>query len=112
MFKDDENTGLSVKITKKQPGHQTSSPTKRKAKPTGKRTGGRPPAKSQTRGMTLQSKVPMQKATTTTTTLDHSSSHADDNHSTTSSEDRAPSPKRQNKKGTPLTPPEPQRNST
>ena len=54
----------------------------------------------------------MQKATTTTTTLDNSSSHTDDNHSTTSSEDIAPSPKRQNKKGTPPTPTEPQRKST
>ena len=115
MFEEDENTGLPVKITKKQPRHQTSSPTKRKANPTGKRTGGRPPAKSQTRGMTLQSEVPMQKATTTTTTLvslEISSSHSDDNHSTTSSEDIAPSPKRQKKKGTPPTLPEPQRKST
>ena len=106
MFEEDENTGLPVKITKKQSRQQTSSPTKRKAKATGKRAGGRPPAKLQTRGLTLQTEVPIQKATTT---LENSSSHSDDNHSTTSSEVIAPSPKRQNKKGTPPTPPEPQR---
>ena len=114
MFEEDQNTGLPVQITKKQSRQQTSSPTKRMAKATGKRTGGRPLAKSQTRGMTLQTEVPKQKATTTTTTtttttLENSSSHSDDNHSTTSSEDIAPSPKRQNKKGTPPTPPEPQK---
>ena len=48
--------------------------------------------------MTLQSDVPMQKATTTSTTRENSSSQ-----SATSSEDIAPSPKRQNKKGTALT---------
>ena len=110
IFEEIETTGLPKKITKKQSRQQTSSPTKRKAKATGKRTGGRPPAKPQTRGMTLQSEVPIQKATTTRT-LENSSSHSDDNHFTTSLEDVAPSPKRQNKKGTPPTPPEPQKKS-
>ena len=107
MFEEDETMGLPVKITKKQSRQQTSSPTKRKATTTGKRTGGRPPAKPQNRGMTLQTEVPIQKATTTTT-LENSSSHSHDYHSTTSSEDITPSLKRQNKKGTP---PEPQRKS-
>ena len=61
--------------------------------------------------MTLQTEVPIQKATTTTA-LENLSSHLDDNHSTTSSEYIAPSLKHQNKKGTPPTPPEPQRKST
>ena len=51
VFKTDEITGLSVKQTKKQKlATQTSSPTKRKAKATGKRTGGRPAQKLQTKG--------------------------------------------------------------
>ena len=102
MFKEDETTGLPVKITKKHIRQQTSSPTKRRAKATRKRTGRRPPAKPQTRKMTLQTYVPIQKAITIT--LENSDSrHSDDNHSITSLEDVAPSPKRQNKKGTPPT---------
>ena len=109
MFKEDKTSGLPVNQTKKQLRQQTSSPTKRNAKATGKRTGGRPPTKPQTRGMTLQTDVTVEKGKRA---LEKSESrHSDDNQSTTSSEDVAPSPKRQNQKGTPPTS-EPQRKST
>ena len=56
MFQKDEVTGLPVKHTKKSK-QQTTSPTKRKAKATGKRTGGRLTTKPQNRGMTLETEV-------------------------------------------------------
>ena len=100
MFTEDENTGLPVKQTKKQKlATQTSSPTKRKAKETGKRTGGRPAQKLQTtRGMSLRTDDVLEKKTANTEPGKTESSHSDDSRSTTSSEDVAPSPKRQNQK--------------
>ena len=84
---------------------KSDSPTKRKAKTTGKRTGGRPTRKLQTSGMSLQSEIPAgtsnsdnnipQPATPDT------ENHEDDDQSSASSEDFAPSPKRQNQKRTP-----------
>ena len=100
MFKEDETTGLPVKQTKKQTlKRQTSSPTTRKAKATGKRTVRHPTHKLQTtRGMSLQADDTLEKKTTEPEKPE--SSHSDDNRSTTSSEDIATSPKRQNQKNT------------
>ena len=89
-----------MKQTKKQLlRQQTSSPTKQKAKATGKRTGGRPTNKLQTRGMSLQTEVAVEKEKTAPENSELS--HSDDNQSNTSSEDVALSPKRQNQKRTP-----------
>ena len=107
MFEEDEATGLPVKQTKKSE-QQTISPTKQKAKATGKRTGGRLSRQPLNRGMTLETEAPTEKERTTT--ADVESSH-DDNSSTTSSEDVAPLPKRQNQKTTPPAK-EPSRRST
>ena len=84
---------------------KSDSATKRKAKSTGKRIGGRPTRKLQTSGMSLQAETPAgtsqsnnnipQPATPDT------DNHEDDDQSSASSEDIAPSPKRQNKKQTP-----------
>ena len=90
-------TGLPVKHTKKSK-QQTSSPTKQKAKATGKRIGGQPTTKPQNRGMTLETEVSTEKEKTTIGDVESSQ---DENRSTTSSEDVAPSPKRQNQKTTP-----------
>ena len=56
IFEENEITGLPVK-QKKESTQQTSSPAKRKAKPTGKRTEGRPATKTQNRGMTLETEI-------------------------------------------------------
>ena len=98
MFEDNEVTGLPVK-QKKKSTQQTSSPAKRKAKPTGKRTGGRPATKPQDRGMTLETETPTGKEKTN----EGVESSQDDNKPTKSSEDVAPSSKRQNSKTTPPT---------
>ena len=107
MFQEDEETGLPVKHTKKSK-QQTISPTKRNAKATGKRTGGRPTRQPQNRGMALETEASTEKEKTTTVDVESSQ---DDNSSTTSSEDVAPSPKRQNQKTTPAAT-EPSRRST
>ena len=114
MFKEDENTGLPVKLTKKQKlTTQTNSPTKRKTKRTTKRTGGLPAEKLQkTREMSLRTDKISEKTTENTGTEKTASSHSHDNRSTTSSEDVAPSPKRQNQKRTPPTALAPQIKST
>ena len=108
MFKQDETTGLPRKLTQKENmlgQAKTDSPTKRKARATGKRTGGRPTRKLQTSGMSLQTETPAGVSNNdniipqpVTSDNDHQNN---DDQSSTSSEDFAPSPKRQNKKRTP-----------
>ena len=96
MFKEDETTGSPVKQTKKNTLTQKmSSPTKRKAKATGKRTGGRPTQKLQTTRRSLGTDNTLEKKKT-----EPDSGNCEDNRSNTSSEDVAPSPKRQNQKST------------
>ena len=108
MFRENEKTGLPKKLTQRErmlTQGKLDSPTKRKAKSTGKRTGGLPTRKLQTSGMSLQAEIPAgtsksdnnipQPATPDT------DNHEDDDQSSASSEDIAPSPKRQNKKRTP-----------
>ena len=107
MFQEDVVKGLPVKYKKKSK-QQTISPTKRKAKATGKCTGGRPTRQPQNRGMTLETDASTEKEKTTTVDVESSQ---DDNSSTTSSEDVAPSPERQNQKTTPPAT-EPSRRST
>ena len=111
MLKEDEKTGLPVKLTKKQKtSTQRNSPTKRKAKPKGKRTWGCPAQKLQTtRGMSLWTVETTEKATTNIGQEKTESSHSDGNRSTTSSEDVAPQPKIQNQKRTSPTGLAPQR---
>ena len=61
MFKEDEKTGLPKKLTQKErmlTQGKSDSPTKRKAKSTGKRIGGRPTRKLQTNGISLQAETP------------------------------------------------------
>ena len=85
-----------------------SSPTKRKAKATGKRTGGRPAQKHQ---ITRTDDV-LEKKTANTQPEKTESSHSDDSRSTTSSQDVVPSPKRQKQKSTPAKALATQRKST
>ena len=76
-----------------------NSPTKRKAKPTGKKTGGRPTQKLQTtRGLSLRTDETIEKLPNNNTREKPASSTSKDNQSTTSSVDVAPSPKRQTQK--------------
>ena len=108
MFRQDETTGLPKKLTRKEKtlgqGKKDSS-TKRKARTTLKRTGGRPTRKLQTSGMSLQTEIPAGTSNTDNTIPQPATSdnddHDDDDQSSASSEDTAPSPKRQNKKRTP-----------
>ena len=61
MVRRDETTGLPRKLTQKEKmlgQEKTDSPTKRKARTKGKRTGGRPTRKLQTIGMSLQTDIP------------------------------------------------------
>ena len=61
MIKQGKTTGLPRKLTQKEnvSGQANqNSPTKRKAKATGKRTGGSPTHKLQTSGMRLQTDIP------------------------------------------------------
>ena len=109
MFKEDEKTGLPKKLTQK--GKMTmqgksNSPAKRKTKPAGKRTGGRPTRKLQTSGMNLQTEIPVGTSQANNnnklqTATPNTEKHEEYNQSSDSSEDIAPSPKRQNKKQTP-----------
>ena len=63
------------------------SPTKRKAKPTGKRTGGRPTQKLQTtRRMSLRTDETIEKLPNNNTREKPASSNSEDNQSTTSLE--------------------------
>ena len=108
MFKEDEKTGLPKKLTQKErmlTQGKSDSPTKRKAKSTGKRTGRRPKRKVQTSGMSLQAEIPAGTSQSTNNipqpATPNTDNHEDDDKSSASSEDIAPSPKRQNKKQTP-----------
>ena len=97
MFKEDEKTGLSMKLTRQQKmtsqAHQ-NSPPKRKAKTTGTRTGGRPTHKLQTSGMRLQTDDQIEEPTADTKTREKPalSNSDNDDQSSTSSEYIAPSP--------------------
>ena len=107
MFREDELTSLTVKLTRQEKttrqAHQ-NCPTK-KAKPTGKRTSGHPIHKLQTtRGMSLQTDEYVVKLTDNNTREKPASSISDnDDQSSTSSEAIAPSPERQTQKLTPPT---------
>ena len=108
MFRQDETTCLPKKLTQteKMLGQgKTDNRTKRKARTTGKRTGGRPTRKLQTSGMSLQTEVPAGTSNTENTiphpAISDNDDHDDADQSSASSEDIAPSPKRQNKKRTP-----------
>ena len=83
----------------------TDSPTKRKARATGKRTGGRPTQKLQTSEMRLQTDIPAGTSNNDIIIQQPVPSDNDDQdndeQSCALSEDIAPSPKRQNKKRTP-----------
>ena len=96
---------------------KTDNPTKREARTTGKRTGGRPTRKLQTSGMSLQTEIPAGASNTDNTISQPATSdnddHDDADQSSASSEDIAPSPKRQNKKRThPANTTEPLRKTT
>ena len=100
MFKQDETTGLPRKLTQKEKvtgQANQNSPSKRKTKATGKRTGGRPTQKLQTSGMRLQliSTPELRKRTPAFNRNQHpaSSNSDNDDQSSISSEDIAPSPK-------------------
>ena len=111
MFKEDERTGLAIKLMKMEKAAQNKqnkqcSTTKRKAtKATGKRTGGRPTKKIHTpRGKSLQTAETADKSTQKEASHDKAPSNSDrDENSSSASEDVAPSPKRQNQKRTPPT---------
>ena len=97
MFKEEKKTGVLKKLIKREKaaGHQNNqnSPSKRKAKTTGKRT--RPSHKLQpTRGLQTEENIETPQRSTREMYVG-SGSHNDDNSSTTS-EDIAPSPKRPN----------------
>ena len=110
MFREDEKTGLPKKLTQKErmlTRRRSDSPTKRKAKSTGKRSDGRPTRKLQTSGMSLQAEIPAGTSKSnnnniTQPTTPDTDNNEDDNQSSASSEDITPSPKRQSKKQTPL----------
>ena len=95
-----------TKPNKKTLGQEkTNSPTKRKARATGKRSGGRSTRKLQTSGMSLQTNIPAGTSNNNNiipqpVTSDNDEEDNDD-QSSASSEDIAPSPKRQKKKRTP-----------
>ena len=79
-----------------------NGPTKRKARATGKRTGGRPTHKLQTSGMRLQTDIPAGTSKEDTKIQQPAPSSSDnDDQSSVSSENIAPSHKRQNQKRTP-----------
>ena len=108
MFRQDEMTGLPRKLNRKEKmlgQEKTDSPTKRKARATGNRTGGRLKRKLQTSGMSLQTDIPAGTSNNDNIILQPVTQDYDDqdndDQSLASSEDIAPSPKRQNKKGTP-----------
>ena len=108
MSREDEQTGLSIKLTKQEKAsaqNNQSSPTKRKAKAKWKRTGSRPTRKIQTpRGMSLQTEEAIENATKGATREEIAPSDSDkDENSSSASEDNAPSLKRQNQKRTPPT---------
>ena len=102
MFKEDEGTGLPVKLTRQEKTtsqeHQ-NKPPKRKTTMTGKRTSGRPTHKLQTTGvMSLQTDDKVEKSTNNNTREKPASSGSDnDDQLSKSSEDIAPSPKSQTK---------------
>ena len=113
MFKQDETTGLPRKLTQKErvTGSATqNSPTKRKARTTGKRTGGRPTHKLQISGLRLQTDIPagtskeninIQKPVPSDNDNQDKDDQDNDDQSSVSSEDIAPLPKKQNQKRTP-----------
>ena len=67
MFHEDENTGLAKKLTKKEQSSAQNSPTKRRVKPMGKRTGGRPCDKPRGMSLTFLEKITKPKGQTTET---------------------------------------------
>ena len=97
MFKEDKEAGLPVKLTrqkKKTSQVNKSIPTKRKAKATGKRTGGHPTQKLQTScGMNLQTEEKVEKKHNNTREKTKSSGSDSDDNSSTCSRDIAPLPK-------------------
>ena len=104
MFKEDIATCLPKRLTrKKQIAGQQSSPTKRLAKPTGKRKGRRPNRATQpTIGMSLQAEEKLKNNPTRATSEESSSSEDEDEEKpSTTSETSAPWPKRLNQKKTP-----------
>ena len=108
MFRQDEKTGLPKNLTQEEKmlgQGKTDSPTKWKARTTGKRTGGRPTRKLQTSGVSSQTEIPAGTSNPDNTTPQPATSdnddQNDDDQSSASSEDIAQSPKRQNKKRTP-----------
>ena len=78
MFRKDEQTEVTKKLTRKEQAaiqeqsNKQSSPTKRRGKPTGKRTGGRPCDKL--RGMSLSI---LEKSTKTQTPTRETTNHSD-----------------------------------
>ena len=104
MFKEDLGTGLTKKLTRKEQAENNEqnngeiSPTKRRNKPTGRRTGGRPC--NEPRGMSLTS---MKKTSATKSTNKNTiaSSDTESEKSSTSSGAPEPSPKRVSRKKTP-----------
>ena len=101
MFKEDEKTDLPKKLTQKKrmlTQGKSDSPTKRTAKPTGKRTGGRPTRELETSGMSIQAKIPAGTSQSTNNipqpATPDTDSHEDDDKSSASSEHIAPSPRR------------------
>ena len=104
-FKQIETTGLPRKLTQKEKvtgqANQTG-PTKRKARATGKRTGGRPIHKLKTSGMRLQTDIPAGTSKEDTNIQQPAPSYSDnDDQSSVSSEDIALSLERQIQKRTP-----------
>ena len=113
MLKEVAASGLVKRLTRKRPATgQQNSPTKRRAKPTGKRTGGRPNCVTQpTRGMSLQTEEKAKNKTSRATTAESSDSVEDEEEK--SSTTSAFLPKRLNQNKTPLNalPAEPTRKS-
>ena len=105
MFREDEKTGLTRKLTKKEQttlkeqSNKQNSPTKRPRKPTGKRTDGHPCDKP--REMSLSS---LEKSTKTPAPTTETITHSDtESNKSSNSEAAEPSPKRITQKKTPPT---------
>ena len=103
IFREDEETELTRKLTRKEQttlkeqSNIQNSPTKRRRKPTGMRTGGRPSDKP--RGMIPSS---LEKITKTQAPTTETITHSDtESNKSSNSEAAEPSPKRINQKKTP-----------
>ena len=103
MFREGEQTGLTTKLTRKEQttlqeqSDKQTSPTRRRCKPMGERTGGRPCDKP--REMSLSS---LEKSTKTQAPTKETNTHGDtESNKSSNSEAAEPSPKRANQKKAP-----------